>query len=117
MSASSFVGQLPHSSSGMSHFVWVLDSGASHHMSPDSSSFTSVSPLSSIPVMTADGSQMPLAGVGSVVTPHLSIPNVYHNLKLTFNLAFVGQLCDSGNLVTFSFFFLLCAGSVVSEAY
>jgi len=62
MSASS-IGQLPHSSSGMSHSEWVLDSGASHHMSPDSSSFTSVSLLSSIPVMTADGTPMLLEGV------------------------------------------------------
>ena len=95
MSASSSIGQLPHSSSGMSHSEWVLDSGASHHMSPDSSSFTSVSPLSSIP--------MPLAGVGSVVTPHLSLPNVYLIPKLKLNLASVGQICDSGDyLVMFS---------------
>jgi hypothetical protein len=103
MSASSFIGQLPHSSSSMSHSEWVLDSGASYHMSPDSSSFTSVSPLSSIPVMTADGTPMPLAGVGSVVTPHLSLPNVYLILKLKLNLASVGQICDSGDyLVMFS---------------
>jgi len=103
MSASSFIGQLPHSSSGMSHSEWVLDSGASHHMSPDSSSFTSVSPLSSIPVMTADDSPMPLAVVGSVVTPHLSLPNVYLIPKIKLNLASVGQKCDSGDyLVMFS---------------
>jgi len=75
MSASS-IGQLPHSSSGMSHSEWVLDSGASHHMSPDSSYFTSVSPLSFIPVMTADGIPMPLSGIGSVVILHLSLPKV-----------------------------------------
>jgi len=103
MSASSSIGQLPHSSSGMSHSKWVLDSGASHHMSPDSSSFTYVSPLSSIPVMTADGSPMPLAGVGSLVTLHLSLPNVYLIPKLKLNLASVGQICDFGNyLVMFS---------------
>jgi len=61
----------------MSHSKWVLDSCASHHMSPDSLYFTYVSPSSSIPVMTADGTLMPLAGVGSIVTPHLSLPNVY----------------------------------------
>jgi len=106
MSASSFIGQLPHSTSGISHSEWVLDSGASHHMSPDSSSFTFVSPLSSIPIMTADGTLMPLAGVGSVVTPHLSLPNVYLIPKLKLNLAFVGQICDSGDyLVMFSGFF------------
>jgi hypothetical protein len=50
---------LTHSSSDMSHYELVLDSGDSHHMSPDSSSFTSMSPLSSIHVMTADGTPMP----------------------------------------------------------
>jgi len=103
MSASSSISQLPHSSSRMSHSEWVLDFDASHHMSLDSSSFTSVSPLSSIPVMTADGTSMPLAGVGSIVTPHLSLPNVYLIPKLKLKLASVGQICDSGDyLVMFS---------------
>jgi len=103
MSASSFIGQLPHSSLDMSHFEWVLDSGAFHHMSPDSSSFTSVSPSSSIFVMTANDTLLPLAGIGSVVTPHLSLPNVYLISKLKLNLASVGQIYDSDNyLVMFS---------------
>jgi hypothetical protein len=49
-----------------------------------------MSSLSSILVMTANGTPMPLVGVGSVVTPHLSLPNVYLNLKLKLNLAFIG---------------------------
>ena len=68
----------------------------------DSSPFAFVSPLSFIPVMNANDTPMPLAGVGSVVTPHLSLPNVNHIPKLTLNLAYVGQLCDSDNLVSFS---------------
>jgi len=87
MSSSSFVGQLPHSSSYMSHYEWVLDYGASHHMSPDSSSFTYVSPSPYIPVMTADNTLMPLASVGSVVTPPLSLSNVYLLPKLRLNFA------------------------------
>jgi len=102
-SASSSIGRLPHSSSGMSHSEWVLDSGASYHMSPDSSSFTSIFPSPSIPVMTADDTLMPLAGVGSVVTPHLSLPNVYLIPNLKLNLTSLGQICDSGDyLVIFS---------------
>jgi len=66
-------------------------------MSPDSLSFISASPLSSIPVMTANGTPMPLAGIGSVLTPHLSLPNVYLIPKLKLNLASVGQICDSGD--------------------
>jgi hypothetical protein len=45
---------------------------------------------------------MPLAGVGSVVTPHLSFPNVYLISKLRLNLASVGQLCDSGDYLVIS---------------
>ncbi|XP_011045946.1 PREDICTED: uncharacterized protein LOC105140704 [Populus euphratica] len=67
MSTSSSIGQLPHNSSGMSHSEWVLDSGASYHMSPDSSSFTFVSPLSSISVMTAVDIPIPLAGTGTLI--------------------------------------------------
>ena len=85
----------------MSSFTWILDSGASHHMSLDSSYFTSMSHLSSVPVMIIDGNLMPLAGVGFVVTPNFSLSNVYHIPNLTLNLASIGQLCNSNNLVTF----------------
>jgi hypothetical protein len=90
MAISSSTGQLFYSSSGMSHSEWVLDSGASHHMSPDSSSFTFMSPSSSIPVITVDGTLMPLAGVGSIITPHLSLPNIYLIPNLKLNLASIG---------------------------
>ena len=42
--------------------------------------------------------------VGYVVTPNLSLSlsNVYHISNITLNLASIGRLCDSGNLVTFS---------------
>ena len=78
----------------MSHSEWILDFGVSHHISPDSSSFFFVSPSPSIHVMTVDGTLIPLAGVGYVVTPYLSLLNVYLILKLILNLAFIGQLCD-----------------------
>jgi hypothetical protein len=53
--------------------------------------------------MTADGTSMPLASVGSVVTPHLSLPNVYFVPKLKLNLVSVGQIYDSDDyLVMFS---------------
>ena len=68
MSASSSVGQLTQNSSSMSSSIWILDSCASHHMSPDSSCFASFSHSSSISVMTVYGTSMPLVGVGYVVT-------------------------------------------------
>ena len=93
-------------SSGMtsskSSGIWVLDSGASNHMSPNLSSFVSLCPTSSLPVLTADGTPMPLTGIGPVVTPHLSLSSVYHIPNLSMNLVFIGQLCDAGHLVSFS---------------
>jgi len=81
---------LPHSSSGMSHSEWVLDSGALHHMSPYFSSFTFVSLSPSILVMTADSTIMPLTCVGFAITSHLSLPNVYLIPKLRMNLMYIG---------------------------
>jgi hypothetical protein len=53
--------------------------------------------------MTADDTPMPLASVGSVVTPHLSLLNVYFIPKLKLNLASIGQIYDSDDyLVMFS---------------
>ena len=99
----------------MSHSKWVLDFGASFHMSLDSLYFASMSHMPSILVMTAYDTPMLLVSVDSVVTHHLSLPNIYLILKLTLNLAFVCHLYDfSDYLVIFSSFFYI--GSVVSNA-
>jgi hypothetical protein len=42
------------------------------------------------PVMTADDTHMLLVGVGSIITPHLSLSNVYLIPKIRLNLASVG---------------------------
>ena len=88
MSAFSHIGLSSSSSTGMAASIWVLDSGASHHMSPNLSSFVSLSHKSSVSIVTADGTLMPLAGVGSVVTPCICLPNVYHIPNLTLSLVF-----------------------------
>ncbi|PON97250.1 LOW QUALITY PROTEIN: hypothetical protein TorRG33x02_070060 [Trema orientale] len=100
MSASSHIGLSSSSSAGMTTSVWVLDSGASHHMSPNLSSFVSLSHKSSVSIVTADSTHMP-TGIGSVVTPYFCLPNVYHIPNLTLNLISVSQLCDSSYLVSF----------------
>jgi hypothetical protein len=87
-----------------------------HIMSLNSSSFTYMFYLPFILIMTIDDTLMPLISVGSVVTPHLFLLNVYLILKLTLNLASVDHLCDSNDyLVIFSFLFL-CIVYAVSKA-
>jgi len=91
-----------------------LDSGASHYMSSDSLSFTYMFPSPFIPVMTADGTLMPLTSVGFVVTPHLSLSNIYFIPKLKLNFVFVGQLCDFGDYLVI-FFFFYCVQDLQSQ--
>ncbi|XP_073270455.1 uncharacterized protein [Primulina huaijiensis] len=52
MSASSHIGLSSSGTSVISSSIWVLDSGASHHMSTDLSSFASLSHNSSIEIVT-----------------------------------------------------------------
>jgi len=99
----------------MSHSEWVLDFSASRHISIDFSSFASMSPSLSFHVMTANGSHMPLAGVDSIITHHLSFSNIYLILKLTLNLFYVDQLCNFSDYLVIFLFFLLCTRSVVLE--
>jgi len=72
-------------------------------MSLDYLYFAFVSPSPSIPVMIVDGTPIPLVSIGSIITPHLSLCNVYLIPKLTLNPAFIGHLYDfSDYLVIFS---------------
>jgi len=88
--------------SSMSPPIWILDYGASHHISYDDKSFVSLSYALSLSIRTADGTPMPLASIGSISTPNLSFFDVYYIPNLTLSLASVSQLCDSGYSVMFS---------------
>lgn len=87
--------------SGIPSSLSILDSGATHHMTPHLSSFTSLSHVSSISVMSASDASMLVEGVGFVSISHDTLPNVYYIPKLTLNVASVSQLCKSGKWVFF----------------
>ena len=83
--------------------VWIFDSGASHHMTFDKSIFSYITaPPQSLRIIAANGASMSLAGIGSVSSSHLSLPDVYFLPQLTMSLISVSQLCRSGCLVYFS---------------
>src|SRR3990170_7522278 len=76
---------------------WVLDSGASFHMSSDSSALSSLRPLDfPLNVLTADGTPLPVASRGILSTPSFYVPSVSHVPRLTMNLFSAAQLTDSG---------------------
>ncbi|KAG8366198.1 hypothetical protein BUALT_Bualt17G0051600 [Buddleja alternifolia] len=101
------VQQLLGTSLGKS-FNWILDSGASHHMTHDFSVLDDCSTLSSlISIQSADGSSMEVFQMGPISvesspSKNLSISDVLHVPNLSVNLLSIGQLADSGCIVTFS---------------
>ncbi|GKD42492.1 retrovirus-related pol polyprotein from transposon TNT 1-94, partial [Tanacetum coccineum] len=81
---------------------WILDSGATHHMSYLLSQFISLNLNSSKSIVAANGDSMPLGGIGSVDIPSVALFDVYYISNLTMNLASVSKICDSGCDVNFT---------------
>ena len=81
--------------------TWIVDSGASKHMTPDPTMFKTYKPMSGREkVQTADGSLCSIAGVGDVTcTPDLQLSSVLHVPNFTNNLLSVSQLVDDLNCV------------------
>ena len=83
---------------------WVVDSGASKHVTGISSSFKTYTPHSySETIQTADGTSQPIHGVGSVeCTPSLHLSSVLHVFSFPVNLLSVSSLVDQFKcIVTF----------------
>ncbi|GJW52877.1 uncharacterized mitochondrial protein-like protein [Tanacetum coccineum] len=66
------------------------------------SQFISLNLNSSKSIVAANGDSMPLARIGSVDIPFVSLSDVYYISSLTMNLASVNKICDSGCDVKFS---------------
>lgn len=85
----------PPSSTQSGTSSWVLDSGASFHMTSDSSTLTSILPIDSpLSVFTANGTPLSVSSRGTLSTSFL-VPDVLHVPRLTMNLFSTSQLTDS----------------------
>lgn len=88
--------------------AWILDSGASHHMTPDGPLLTDCSPAPTrLQVHTADGTPLRVSQCGTI-TPQsypsgrFTLSPVLHISQLSMNLASVGRLTDCGFDVLFT---------------
>jgi GAG-pre-integrase domain len=81
--------------------TWIVDSGASQHITPYSTVFKSYKPLSGKEkVQIADGTFCSIVGIGSVVcTPNIQLSFVLHVSNFTNNLMSVSQLVDDLNCI------------------
>ena len=69
---------------------WLLDSGASLHMTHDASLLTSCRPPThTTRVRIVDGTPFPVSSIGHLSTPSFSAPAVSHVPRLSMSLMFV----------------------------
>jgi len=85
----------PPSTSASGTCPWILDSGASFHMTPHCTFLSSMSPPSrSLTVHTADGSPLSVLGQGTLLSDSFDVPDVSYVPDLTMQLMSAGQLTD-----------------------
>ena len=80
---------------------WILDTGASNHMSGSRAAFANLDSGITGSVRFGDGSITQIEGTGTVLFSckngeHRSLPNVYYLPRLTANIISVGQLDEGG---------------------
>jgi hypothetical protein len=78
---------------------WIIDSGASDHMTGFSSLFKTYSPCpGNQKVRIADGSFSSIAGEGKItLSKNIDLKNVLHVPKLSCNLLSVSKICKDSN--------------------
>ena len=102
-----FVTQTDNACACLSHSSrpWILDSGASDHLSDNKDLFSSLTFISPLPMVTlANGSQSMAKGIGSAYPlPSLPLTFVLYVLDSPFNLISISKLTrDLNCLITFS---------------
>jgi hypothetical protein len=108
-SVAAYSGKLPLSfgfnvSETASRPSWIIDSGATDHMTPSSKQFSTYSPCpSNKKIATADGTLVTVAGIGDIQINHfITLKRVLHVPKLFVNLISIQKLTsDLSCSVTF----------------
>ena len=81
---------------------WVLDSGASFHVTFDRSQLVSCQPVKDgASVQTADGTSCSVTHQGSLCTSKFTVPDISFVPQLSMNLMSVGQITDMNYFVGF----------------
>ncbi|CAN1336555.1 Retrovirus-related Pol polyprotein from transposon RE1 [Linum perenne] len=80
---------------------WFVDSASFNHMTGSRELFRDYNSIVGQHVEVANGQCLPIEGIGTVTTLHLVLPNTLHVPALVPNLVYVGQLTESGCLVSF----------------
>lgn len=90
--------------------TWIVDSGATNHMTGESSTFSSYSPCASnLKIKIVDGSLTAVVGKGYVViSPLLTLQDVLHVPNLSCNILSVSKLIWDKKCQTHFFYTIVC---------
>ena len=87
---------------GSSSSSWVLDSGASFHVTSDQSQRVASKPVADgASIQIVEGTSCPITHQGSLSNSYFSVPDVSFVPQLSMNLLFVGELADHNYFVRF----------------
>ena len=96
---------------------WIVDSGASDHMTSDAKMFVSYLPLSGKDkIKTANGSSSTIAGSGTInLSDSLKLESVLHVPHLACNLLSISKLTKQANCSAHFFSTLSFSGSLIGD--
>jgi hypothetical protein len=90
------------SSVGALSSTWVLDSGASFHVTSDQSRLASTAPVTEgTSVQTVDGTLCHVTHKGSLSNSNFTVPNIFFVPELSMDFLSVGQITDHNCFVGF----------------
>jgi hypothetical protein len=85
--------------------TWLLDSACCNHMTPYPSFFSHTNSARYAPTIhIANGSTMLVRSIGTVSTSKISISNIFHVPKLSYNLLSMGQLAELSYHIIHNYF-------------
>lgn len=88
-----FVASYSHSKS-----MWLIDTGATHHVRCSTSQFNKLTTLSKAFITLPNSQQVPISSVGTVqLTPNLILDSIFHVPSFSYNLLSVTTLTSSSN--------------------
>ena len=94
------VGKALHTSTPVSHSEWLIDLGATNHMTFDNNHIQSIKSLDQHIVSTTDGTASPVLGEGSIsLTENLNLDSVLVVPSLNHNLLSVAQITLTLNCI------------------
>jgi hypothetical protein len=79
-----------------SPYVWIVDSGESHHMSASEAVYSSLDACIGPPILMGDNSSVEVTDKGRIELTNGSFENVLHVPKLSVNLLSMYQMTNSG---------------------